>query len=105
MPEEPRLSPDLTDQERIELTAMRALLVQNQLAYVRYAYKHGVVSRRGGRPVTNWYQTVDDERCQGWQAALNALAHTYGETSNLYHHRARIRKANQLTETTEEQER
>lgn len=79
-----RYSKNLNAQERAELDAMHALLVQNELAYFRAAGRREAKDLHSGKPIDSIFSSVDDPYLQGWQASISALAHTFGETRHHY---------------------
>lgn len=72
-----KYNPHLNEQELSELQAQEALIVQTKAAYVRDANRRNVLSEN--KPVTDWFQHVEDERSQGWQSAISTMNHVFGE--------------------------
>lgn len=83
------LGPYLNDMERAELEAMYALIVQTEMKYVQDANRRGILCR--GEAVKNWFQTVDDPESKGWQSALSAMSHIFGELRGHYETESRKR--------------
>jgi len=77
----------MTDAEKSELDGMYAILTQLREKYIHAA------KREEGVEVENSFQNPTNSRyLDGWQSAISAVAHLYGETEAVYYLRGRARE-------------